>query len=56
MVFKDGDIMLLFRKPHGLKHVSLRQVPGKGSADLGQESGWWKTLRLATGLCTMSHK
>ena len=31
-------------------------MPREGSASLNREGGCWKTLRLATGLCTLSHK
>ncbi|CAI9724134.1 Hypothetical predicted protein [Octopus vulgaris] len=31
-------------------------VPGGGSAALGQECGYWKTLCLVTALSTMPHK
>ena len=37
------------------QHGGLYQVPGGCSTDLDWESGYWKTLHLATGLCTMPH-
>ena len=41
--------------PHK-QYIRLRQIPGGDSVAIDWEAGCWKTLHLATGLCTIPHK
>ena len=39
-----------------MHHATQIEVSSGGSDDMNREGTRWKTLRLATGLCVMSHK